>query len=665
MLTRLGATLALAAAMILLTSPAARADDPVDLDGAYVLDRAQVVTGETARIQTALDSLYERARIQLIVVYVDTFDNPSDPVEWADTTAIANGLGEDDLLLAVAVDDRQYALSIGPGFTLTDAQLDDAELAIEERLRDNRWADAAIAGAQSLEASATGVVGPNVPAEAPGVPILPILGGIAVVVVAAIVILVVIRRRRGTDAAAPEKLTQKQLDQRAGSLLVQLDDSIKTSEQELGFAIAQFGDEATADFTAALASAKATVAQAFQIKQRLDDATADSADDRRAWTREVIRLCEVADAELDAQADAFDALRALEKNAPEALAAIGTAIDGAAARVEAATLALAQLRSGYAPGAVAPVAANLEHASKLLAFAESARTEARTAIDAGRPSEAAVAVRGAQASVGQALSLFDAIDRLGSDLHEASGRLDDLLVDTRSDLVQAHALPQDDASAPLAPAIAVAESALSAAEELRTDPVAALAELGRANVGLEQVFVGVRERQANIAAARNRLAAALIGARTELTSATEFITTRRGGIGETARTRLSEADRQLNEAEALADGDPIAALARASQAGELASSALELAQRDVQSFQTGSTYGGGYGNGGDGADLGGLLGGWLGSGGGGGSGGGRSSWSGSSRRSSGTRSTRSGSFGGSSRSSSRGSGGRRSRGGRF
>ena len=156
-------------------------------------------------------------------------------------------------------------------------------------------------------------------------------------------------------------------------------------------------------------------------------------------------------------------------------------------------------------------------------------------------------------------------------------------------------------------------------------------------------------------------------ARSQVTAAMDYITTRRGGVGESARTRVSEADRLLTQASALAASDPIQALAAAQRANELASSALSLARSDVQGYEARQDFdasGGGYYRGSDGADLGGLLTGWILGGalsGGSRSGGGsRSSWGGSSSRSS-----RSGSFGGSSRSSSRRSGGGRSRGGRF
>ena len=675
-LRRLAAVVALSAGMLALALPA-HAEDPVDLSGAYVLDSVGAISGEEAEVTAALDDLYERARIQLFVVYVSTFDNPASAIDWADETAVQNNLGANDLLLAVAVDDRQYAISVDPAFTLSDSQLDSVESAIEGRLRDSDWSGAAIAGAQELEAQATGVVGPGptTPTDAPapgsggGIPVLPIVGGAVVAGVGAFVISRVRRRQKeNAGSSPPDQLTQKQLDQRAGSLLVQLDDSLKTSEQELGFAVAQFGDAATADFTATLASAKAKVAQAFTLRQKLDDAQPDSEADQRAWTLQIIELCEAADTELDAQADAFDELRQLEKNAPQELVAVRAAIGTATTRRDAAASALANLESTYSVAATKPVSDNIAQARKLLDFAGASADAAQKAIDGAKPSEAAIAVRTAQASVGQATALFDAIDALGTNLADATAKLKAAVADTQQDIAAAKALAPD---AALTPLIAAASEALASAPE--GDPVAGLAVVAKANGALEAAFTGVRDQQERVARAVSQLDATLSGARTQLQSATEYITTRRGGIGSTARTRVSEAERMLAEATGLAASDPVAALAAAEKASSLAWSALQSARADVSSYEnreSAVSYDNDNYPGSDGADLGGILGDWLFGGGGGGGGG--SSWSsgrsGSSYRSSSSgRSSRSGSFGGSSRSSGRrsSSGGGRSRGGRF
>ncbi|MDJ0334641.1 TPM domain-containing protein [Salinibacterium sp. G-O1] len=674
---KLWASVALAAGSLLLLAPAAHAEDPVDLRGAYVLDTVGAIAGDEEGVRAAIDSLYERSRIQLFVVYVDTFTGAADG-DWATQTALRNGLGSSDMLLAIAIQDRNFEISVADDFTLNDAQLSRVESdSLIPLLRDDRWAEAVIASADGYAAEATGVVGPFTPkgsnmpvddsAPAATIPVLPIVGGV-VVIGAGVFIFSRMRRRRsaGVGSSVTGQLSQSELDRRAASLLVQLDDSLKTSEQELGFAVAQFGDEATTDFSAALASARVKVAEAFRLRQKLDDSEPDSDDEKREWTTKIIDLCEAADAELDAQADAFDELRALEKDAPRAVEQLRAGMPAARERLDSARVALTRLESAYSLAATQQVHDNIDQATKLLEFATATIQDAQRAIDAGTLSEAAVAIRSAQASLDQIGQLSAAIDTLAENLAEANTALEAALADTRGDIAAAKALPLDAVSSGMETQIAAAEAALDSTDA--TDPIASLPALAKANGELEQVFTRVRDGQQQVEKARGMLDATLAATRAQLASANDFIATRRGGIGDTARTRASEADRHLAQATALAVTDPVAALAEAQRASELAGSALQYARADVSNFQVQQRgYGGNSYAGSDGADLGGIVSDWLFGGGGGGGGGwsGGGSGSRSSNRSSSSRTSRSSSFGGSSRSSSRGSSGRSSRGGRF
>ncbi|WP_341952395.1 TPM domain-containing protein [Salinibacterium sp. TMP30] len=666
MKARLVTVCAIAAAFAVMTATPALADDPVRLDGQYVADTTGVLGGSAVEVDAALNSLYERAGIQLFVVYVDAFTNPESPIDWADTTAEANGLGTDDLLLAVAVGQRQYALSVAPDASVSDAQLDAAESAIEAELRNDNWAQAAIAGADSLGAASTSSGG--------GLPLLPILGGAALLGVGVYAIYRVRRRSRTGDSGEPaESVSQEELDRRAGSALVELDDALKTSEQELSFAVAQFGSAATADFEASLAEANTTVAQAFRLRQKLDDSEPESAEQKRTMTMEIIQLCKHADELLDAQAEAFDQLRQLETNAPAALAETTALIATASERAPVAESALSALTTRYAPSALNSVSENGERARALLSAAAESSTTASTAIAAQKPGDAAVAIRTAQAQLGQSIQLMDAVDSLTTQLQSAEGKLAAAIADTAGDIAAARALPRDDTTGSLQPQIVAAESALAAAQANVSDPIASLSALGAANAALETVFIGVRDQQAAVAQAATQLTAALAGAQSRITTTAQFITTRRGGVGSEARTRISEADRQLKQALALQTSDPVTALTHARQADQLAATAFELAQRDVSQFSVGGAAGSGMGGlgglggfggtgGGSGGDLlGGLIGGLIGS-----SLGSRSSRSGQSSSwgggswggGSGSRSSRSG-------GSSGRSGGGRSRGGRF
>lgn len=621
------------------------ATPPVDLAGGYVVDQVGALGGREGEVNSAIDTLYADTRIQLFVVYVDSFTGVSDPQAWAAATAKKNGLGKNNILMAVAVTDRVYTVHYGDSLPLSTQQTDSIETnEIVPKLKAEDWGGAAIAAANGFDAAVTGGSGGSggtgsngtgsggTGSAAAGTAIQAALVTIVVIIVLlflglGLVLLIRSRRTRAGQLAAARtaQLSLEQLDAKASSLLVQLDDSLKSSEQELDFAIAQFGNEVTTPFSATLATAQAEVKEAFAIKQKLDDAMPETLDERRAMTTRIIELCESADRELDEQADAFDDLRELEKTAPQDLETMVANAAVAATRLAASREKLAALAASYSAKALATVATNPEQADKLLAFVGTTATTAREAIAKNDLSTAAVNVRAGRASLGQTAQLLDAIDSLALGLAEAKSKLDAAIADTRQDLATAKALPAA-ASDELAPPIAAAEGALASATAAGNagDPLASLGTLGTANAQLDRVLDAVRDEQVKVRTAAAQLPSAISTASSQISAANDFITTRRGGVGSTARTRVSEATRHLEAAVSLSSTDPVQALTEATAAIRLSREALSAAQDDIDSFQGPGAGGGGSGlNGIGGAILGGIIGGLLSGGGrGGGFGGG-------------------------------------------
>ncbi|HEX6870054.1 MAG TPA: TPM domain-containing protein [Micromonosporaceae bacterium] len=676
--------LSLAAAMAtsLVASPA-RADRPMRLD-TQITDRVDALGARKGEVISALSVLRSQSGLQLFVVYVRSFSG-TPAREWAAETARRSDLGREDGLLAVATHDRAYWYSFDQDFALSDEQLADvASIAIEPALAANDWAGAAIGAAQGYGAALAGRPIPP-PQIQPGEPD-PGGSGTGVLVAGAVVCLLLaaaaaglaiwlllVRRRRSArssavpgrtpPAGAPEavaadplsRLSDDDLSQRANTLLVDADDAIKTSEEELAFAVAQYGAEATRSFTDTVAAAKQEIGSAFQLRQRLDDETPEDPPTRRAMLTEIIQRCEAADRRLDAEAEAFDALRDLEGRLDPAMTEATARRDAAAARLASAQTALDTLRARYADTALRSVADNVEQARERIAFATTALGRAQAAGQGDR-SSAAVAVRGAQDAVSQAATLLDSVEKLDADLTRVRGTVDAALADLDGDLAAGRATlaaggARRQGGAELAGDVARAEQVVAAVRaELagaRPDPVAALRRLNEAGRGLDRALAEVREASQRTARTRSALDQAIIRARAEISVVADYIATRRGAVRREARTRLAEAQRHLDRAAALAEADPEAALAQAQRADALAEQAGELARSDVDQWSMPAGFGGGGGL--PGAILGGiLLGGILGGGRGGGRGGGLSGgggWGGWSP----------GGFGGSSR---RGGGGR-------
>jgi hypothetical protein len=468
------------------------------------------------------------------------------------------------------------------------------------------------------------------------------------------------RRRRATPRPvhlqeggpiAPPPTPLPELDARARDLLVETDDAIRTSQEELGFATAQFGGETARPFAAAVGHAQAELTAAFRLRQALDDAYAEDDTARRAMLEEIITRCTDANARLDAESDAFDELRAMVSQAPRILATAEAVAQRLPDRIHAAERTLTALAGAYDPASFAAVAGHPAAARDRLQFADENLTHARSALAADDPATTAVHVRAAESAVGQAGTLADAVVRREQELHEAAAALADALRDIRADLADAQGVVRgtaaDEPSADLQGRVARAEAVLAEVEQEMSggpyDPLATLRRVEEADAALEESLAGAREREEAERRAGRLLDQALVGARSSVAAAGDFVTTHRGGVGPAARTRLTEGERHLQQAVEHAGTDTASALRHAQRADELGREALRLAEQDVHGFDGsygggpfGGRYGRGYGGGRGGMGtgmLGGIiLGGMLGGGFGGGFGRGPGSFGGGGTR---------------------------------
>lgn len=666
---------------LVLAAPNARAEPPARL-ATQVVDRAGVLGDRLGDVQEAVDALAQERNVSLFVVFVRTFGGVP-ARQWADQTAAASDLGLNDIVLAVAVDDRAYAYSVDNQFPISDDDL--AAVAtqdIEPRLRDGDWAGAAVGAARAYAdvlaaggGSGDGSGGGTTDGSTGGgttsttqrssaarlvVPAL-VVGGLVIGGLA----LVGSRRRRppgpaaGRGAGADEltALPTEELGRRASTLLIETDDAVKTSEQELQFAFAEFGAAAVAPFQQALDDARAALAASFALRQQLDDAVPEDEPTRRGMLVDIIKRTGEANRRLDEQVDAFDALRDLAVRAPEVVTAVETRQRTAVARVPQAQSALAALTRDHPASAVRSVAGNVDQAVERLAFVDTSLAQARASLAAGKNGEAVVGARAAEQAVAQAEALLDSVGRARTDIDDAQARLPGLLAETDADVAAARAALAQGPRPALEGAVAAASEAAEAVRQDlaagRVDPVAALRRLTEADAAVDRAMEELREAQEHERKARAALDQTLLGARSRIAAVSDFVTTRRGAVGATARTRLAEAQRHLDQALGLAVTDPVTALTEAQTAAALAEQAEQLAHTDVDRWQSpvpgpGSLPGtvpGGRGNLG-GAILGGiLLDAILRGGGGRGGGFGGGGWS-------------PGSFGGSGTSGRRGGGGR-------
>ncbi len=127
---------------------------------------------------------------------------------------------------------------------------------------------------------------------------------ILAVIVVAVLALVLWRRyrrrkRREAEFAAAQRvdpadpnalasLSIDALDDLSRSIVVDVDNAVRTSDNELALAVEEFGEKDTAPFSAAVTNAKTTLAQAFNVRQILDDAVPETPQQRRDLLTRVI-----------------------------------------------------------------------------------------------------------------------------------------------------------------------------------------------------------------------------------------------------------------------------------------------------------------------------------------------------------------------------------------
>ena len=239
---------------------------------------------ERSHVQQAVDQLYNDRRVRLWVVYVDSFSDRT-PVSWATNTTRAQRFRRPGR----AARGRHH----GTGLRASRCRPDISRVRsthlrrnnIEPALHQEDWAGAAIAAANGLNptrrsSTGTGVTlvrarswrwrcspwrscccgcGRGVGAASAA---KPIRGGPRV------------------DPADPNALAAvpiDALDDLSKSIVVDVDNAVRTSDNELALAVEEFGATRPHRSASAVTNAKTTLAQAFNVRQILDDAVPETA----------------------------------------------------------------------------------------------------------------------------------------------------------------------------------------------------------------------------------------------------------------------------------------------------------------------------------------------------------------------------------------------------
>ncbi|HET9199396.1 MAG TPA: TPM domain-containing protein, partial [Dehalococcoidia bacterium] len=501
------ATLLGAALAGLITFTTATAGGVPDLGDGRVTDLTDTLDDdEIDELEATLADLQEDEGVDFFVLITD--DSGGNPESFTDDVFSNEGLGGDDALLAVFLDERALQLQLSDELD-SEISSDEQDEAIDEateQFADGDFAAGIVAAGESLGDSLSG----DSDGESGGgggggisfgsIALILIVG--AIVVLGGMWLLGLWQGDRSKKRAAEEKDRQTgELAKRVNTALIDADEALREADQELGFAEAQFSEADVEPFRLALTEAREELNSAFTIRQQLDDATPEDPETRRQMLQQILGHCDRALAGINQQKERLRQLRELEKNAPEVLNKLPAQLDELQARAGVVHETLGRLGT-YNPRSWASIKGNGTEAEKRLAFARDQVDVGQKAIETDDRRAAASAASQAQSAAAEADVLLDAIDNMEKSLGEALAELPKEIAAAEQDVAALSSYlatyAGDDRSRfqrEASEAEKLLNSARREAETARPDYLEAIRNARQANTTADAVLAGAREAE--------------------------------------------------------------------------------------------------------------------------------------------------------------------------
>lgn len=376
---------------VLFFSPQAWAGSAIDETG----------TVDTSQVQSVLDDLQDATGKSLNVIFSESLEGSSDTA--AEAEFASRGLGSRDSLLLIAILSRQYSVYAG-GEGFTRSELADAiDSSVTSKWRGRQWGEGVEALARNLQSS--GAAG----ASSRGFLIFIVL------VIGLGVGLYLRKRVRGRESRKNLKAREEEAHKRVARELVRLDDTVRNAATEVGFARAEFGEEATAPYRKAYEEASGRLQEAFAALREIDENHVLSPKDRIAALQKVEHDVSVVLADLDTHAHGFEALRSLATRLPEKTAVLRTRMSEIRAKIPLGMATLNSLEVMHTGATFTALVTYPTQIEALLASAESSLTSSEQAV---KPGEGVSYYRLAEEAVEEA-------SRMASDLVDCRSRFEE------------------------------------------------------------------------------------------------------------------------------------------------------------------------------------------------------------------------------------------------
>lgn len=515
-------------------SQIAFAEEPLTLTENFV-DTANAVTDKTA-----ISAKIMRVRgADLWVAVVKNFAN-LDAQVWAEETFKKSGLQKYDGLVAISTTTREVGFYAGKSTGVTENILDQAlNKKVLNLFRAQNWDQGIELLAENVYTlTEGGSLNSHNSFEAAG-----IIGG----AVAFGGIFWLFSRHKKQKTETNKIIELKELSKTATTSLIRVDDLLRSAVAELEFAKAEFGIQATQEFSATLQKAQQAVTNGFAIRRLLEDPEPETPEEQWQMNHEILRLAQQAEKAIATQQDTFTQLRDLATRVDSKISELETRKSEMLSQLPLVAAKIAHLELKFSASMLRSLQLYPAQIENLLKAVDSSIVQAKKQLTAGKRNSAVPYTKMAEETLLQADNLFRRINSAPQELAGAKERFLTNISTLESSIRDADQLAQKDFS--LDQLKSVAQALISRAKLAENpDYLAFNEELHEMQIQLDTALAPLREAAEvhkrlieNIEIAKNN-------ATDSIEQAESLIDRYRAGIDANARTLLARAKQLYQQA---------------------------------------------------------------------------------------------------------------------
>lgn len=548
----------------------AHADSPVTITST-VTDPHSFLSDSQAKSASQSLSALKSGGLDAYVVLVTDFSDQA-PVKWCEAAGTKSGLSNSSLVLVIATEQRVAATcgntdqkGIADSAVVSAFSAAKTELGKANPLDGDTVVSAIQAYSSSLKASQssgstikksttptnTRAAKSSSSSTSGGSTFL--FGSIilfffftVLILLPIILITAIVRSQRKTRKTVvgtqEQQRVQSTLD--LARMLLDADDVVRASEDEIEFARAQFGPDAVASFSSAIDNARALVSRGFALQRGNEDGS------NPVSTQEMndfINRLNAAMNQLVQERQSFTERRNKEANIGEQVSDLLDSIAQTRNQISQAEMDLQTLKLAYSAEAIASLIGRPDQARALLDQAETSAKEALAAQQSGQNAYETLEV--ARRALALARHQLESITQAPDQLARSSELLTAAIGSITSDISDVTRLKADPvAFKPLVDSAQAAISGGHTAQNGQGDPLAALESLRLAEAALDEALAPLRSAEERAQRAQSGIDALLSQADSEVARANQHITSHGSLVGFDARSQLSFARSALQNA---------------------------------------------------------------------------------------------------------------------